>query len=260
MGKIDFIVLTDTSYSIQRLAKTFSDAAVKGIEAASQSCPGDFRVVFLGIEGTIKDSQFTTTVRQDLINRVGIVAEELKSRVKGDFNKRQQDEAAHQEDAAYSIVDLAKFFDWRPDAYRSILYMGNEALVGGGELVNQEQEDGLQEVTTVSKDNQTKIYTYFNSSSNNQVEALYKQLASETGGEHFNTSSKVDKELFQKILCLQVEEAKKEEAKKEEAKKAQLTTVDTAPTDGIAQLVELNVPQGVKHISFSITLNCDKQA
>ena len=63
---VDLVIAIDTSVSVKAEAEGLSQAAETAIANARSHCPSDLRVIWLGIEGTWKNTQFTRTVRDYL--------------------------------------------------------------------------------------------------------------------------------------------------------------------------------------------------
>jgi len=63
---VDLVIVIDTSVSVKAEAEGLSQAAETAIANARSHCPSDLRVIWLGIEGTWKNTQFERTVRDYL--------------------------------------------------------------------------------------------------------------------------------------------------------------------------------------------------
>lgn len=130
---VDLVIVIDTSPSMKDQAQALSNAAASAIAKAKSSCPSDLRVVWLGIEGTWKGTNFDQTLRAYLTQKK-VPESKLRGRKKGEVA-----DAGAQEDAARAIEDISDYFDWRKGAARALFYLGDEALEGGGDKTKQEQ-------------------------------------------------------------------------------------------------------------------------
>lgn len=92
---VDLVIVIDTSVSVKAEAEGLSQAAETAIANARSHCPSDLRVIWLGIEGTWKNTQFERTVRDYLSKTCAIPESALKSRKKGELPS-----GGAQEDAA----------------------------------------------------------------------------------------------------------------------------------------------------------------
>ena len=115
----DLIVLIDTSGSMSDEAGAVSAAAAAAVEGAKARCKVDLRIHYMGIEGTWPGTVFTTDY---LAYLKGILNPDPA------FETDNPTDGYTGEEGANGIEDLAKYFDWRPDACRAIFYISDEEL------------------------------------------------------------------------------------------------------------------------------------
>ncbi|MUG96041.1 hypothetical protein F7734_28315 [Scytonema sp. UIC 10036] len=198
---VDLVVVIDTSPSMKDEANDLSNAAADAIASASSSCPSDLRVIWLGIEGTWKGTNFQRTVRDYLLSECQVSKGDLRARKRG-----QLADAGAQEDAARTVEDISTHFDWRPGAARAIFYLGDEALEAGGDRT--EEKDIIAANKAIAKAQQAgvKVHTYFGTTKSkfkDSLEQEYARLAKETGGQAFSDRDSIGgfTEILQKIIC-----------------------------------------------------------
>lgn len=198
---VDLVIVIDTSPSMKDEASDLSNAAAEAIVSASSSCPCDLRVIWLGIEGTWKKTNFNRTVRDHLLKECQVSKGDLRARKRG-----QLPDAGAQEDAARTIEDISTYFDWRPGATRSIFYLGDEALEAGGDRT--EEKDIIAANKAIAKAQQAgvKVHTYFGTTKSKFKDSLqqeYARLAKETSGQAFSDRDSIGgfTEVLQKVIC-----------------------------------------------------------
>lgn len=120
-GKVDLIVLIDSSGSMQSFAKIVSQAAEQAIKLAQRKCETDLRVNFLGLDGTWPGTVFDRSHRSF-----------IRSEQNGSLPTNLAADRPHvgyiREQGANAIEDLSKFTKWREDACRAIFYISDEEL------------------------------------------------------------------------------------------------------------------------------------
>lgn len=198
---VDLVVVIDTSPSMKDEASDLSNAAAAAISAAAASCPCDLRVIWFGVEGTWKGTNFNRTLRDYLLKECKVADAELRSRRRGELA-----EAGAQEDAARTVEDISNHFDWRAGAARSIFYLGDEALEGGGDRTDEEDIIGANKAIAIAKQAGVKVHTYFGTTKSKFKEGMeqeYARLARETGGIAFTDRDSIGgfTEVLQKVIC-----------------------------------------------------------
>ena len=184
---VDLVIVIDTSVSLKDDAAAASQAAEAALEAARAKCPADLRVVWLGIEGTWKETLFERTLRHYLTAECGVAAAALRGRQRGELKG-----GGAQEDGARAIEDIAKHFDWRPQAKRAVFFLGDEALEGGGDQVDAENIEAADRAIQTARAAAVSVHTYFGKSRSRHKQALqqeYARLARETGGQAFTAEN-----------------------------------------------------------------------
>lgn len=198
---VDLVIAIDTSVSVKAEAEGLSQAAETAIANARSHCPSDLRVIWLGIEGTWKNTQFTRTVRDYLSKTCAIPESALKSRKKGELPS-----GGAQEDAARVMQDLATHFDWRTGAKRAIFYLGDEALDAGGDKTLAKDIEAANQAIQGAKTAQVIIHTYCGQSKSryrHTIEAEYARVARETGGQSFTAEGSLGDfaTVLEQIIC-----------------------------------------------------------
>ncbi|WP_169221688.1 hypothetical protein [Brasilonema sp. UFV-L1] len=197
---VDLVIVIDTSPSMKDEAQALSNAAAGAIAKAKSSCPSDLRVVWLGIEGTWKGTNFDQTLRAYLTQKK-VPESKLRSRKKG-----QVADAGAQEDAARAIEDISDYFDWREGASRAIFYLGDEALEGGGDKTEQEDIKAANLAIQKAQAVGVTVHTYFGTSKSKNQESIkteYKRLATSTGGQSFTNKDAISgfSGVLEKVIC-----------------------------------------------------------
>lgn len=171
-SKVDLVIVIDTSGSMSDEASDLSAAADAAIQAAAKSCPSDLRVDWFGIEGTWPGTKFTQSYRDHL--------------GAGPFVPPLVGTAGDLEDGAGAVIDLSRHYAWRPDAARTIFYLGDEALEGG-DPQNAADVAAADAAIAVANAQNVKLFTYFGTGAGNPITAAeYARLANDTGGQAFS--------------------------------------------------------------------------
>lgn len=198
---VDLVIVIDTSVSMREEAQDLSQSAEAAIAQARASCPSDLRVIWLGIEGIWKNTQFNRTVR-DYLTVTGAIPESvLQSRKKGELKS-----GGAQEDAARVMQDLVAHFDWRAGAKRAIFYLGDEALDAGGAKTLPKDIEAANQAIQVARTGRVIVHTYFGQSKSRYRHTLiaeYARVAQETGGQSFTaeTSLRDFATILQQVIC-----------------------------------------------------------
>ena len=198
---VDLVIIIDTSPSMKDEAQALSNAAASAISSAKSSCPADLRVVWLGIEGTWKTTNFDQTLRDYLTRKCKVSASKLRGRKRGQLKS-----AGAQEDAARAIEDISDYFDWREKAARAIFYLGDEALEGGGEKTEQEDIKAANLAIQKAQAAKVKVHTYFGTSKSKYRKGIkqeYARVAAETGGQFFPEKDSLGgfSVVLEKVIC-----------------------------------------------------------
>jgi hypothetical protein len=198
---VDLVVVIDTSPSMKDEAQNLSSAAADAIAKAKSNCPSDLRVVWLGIEGTWKKTNFDQTVRAYLTQKLKVPEAKLRARKRGELES-----AGAQEDAARAIQDISDYFDWREDASRAIFYLGDEALEGGGNKTDQEDIKAANLAIQKAQAAGVTVHTYFGTSKSKHQEGIkaeYARLATSTGGQSFTNKDSIGgfSAVLEKVIC-----------------------------------------------------------
>jgi hypothetical protein len=198
---VDLVIVIDTSPSMKDEALHLSDAAASAISKAKTSCPSDLRVVWLGIEGTWKGTNFTRTIRDYLTKSIKVDESKLRGRKRGELKS-----AGAQEDAARAIEDISDYFDWRKGAVRAIFYLGDEALEGGGDKTEENDIQAADLAIQKAQAAGVVIHTYFGTSKSKHQDGIkteYARLAASTGGQFFTHKDTISgfSAVLEKVIC-----------------------------------------------------------
>ncbi|MDY6784548.1 MAG: hypothetical protein SW833_18710 [Cyanobacteriota bacterium] len=198
---VDLVIVIDTSPSMKDEARSLSEAAETAINAARSSCPSDLRVVWFGIEGTWKGTNFDRRLREYLTQDLSIDESALRGRKRGEVAS-----AGAQEDGARAVEDISAHFDWREGAARAIFYLGDEALEGGGAKTTQEDIEAANLAITGANNAGVAVHTYFGTSKSKHREGIaseYARLATETQGQAFTDQDAISgfSAVLEKVIC-----------------------------------------------------------
>ncbi|MEG4589369.1 hypothetical protein QUA54_29750 [Microcoleus sp. MOSTC5] len=197
---VDVVIVIDTSPSMKDKIDILNHATEAGIKKASFSCPCDLRIEWFGIEGTWENTNFQQVLREYLVTTCGVDETELRGRKRGEVPAN-----GAQEDGARAIEDISTHFNWRDGATRSIFYLGDEALEGGGDT---EEEDIAAANRAIEKARNAGVvvHTYFGKSKSqgqDKTAAEYVRLAQETGGHGFRNQNAIGgfAEILKTVIC-----------------------------------------------------------
>ncbi|MEH2410083.1 hypothetical protein [Nostoc sp.] len=198
---VDLVIVIDTSPSMKDEAQSLSDAAASAIAKAKSSCPSDLKVVWLGIEGTWKGTNFDQTIRAYLTQKSKVTESKLRGRKRGELKS-----AGAQEDAARAIEDISEYFDWREGAARAIFYLGDEALEGGGDKTEQKDITAANLAIQKAQTAGVTVHTYFGTSKSKHQEGIkteYARIATSTGGQSFTDKDAISgfSAVLEKVIC-----------------------------------------------------------
>jgi hypothetical protein len=129
-GKTDLIILIDGSGSMANTARGANDAAAAAIAQAKRECPSDLRIAWFTVDnrqrgtsaagaGIWPGTNFTQTHEQYL-RSIGVTGPF--------FHDASPIVVFPNEQGADAIADLAKYFNWREGACRSIFYISDTNL------------------------------------------------------------------------------------------------------------------------------------
>lgn len=198
---VDLVIVIDTSPSMKDEAQALSNAAASAIARAKSSCPTDLRVIWLGIEGTWKGTNFDSSIRAYLAQKCKVSESKLRGRKRG-----QLESAGAQEDAARAIEDISDYFDWREGAARAIFYLGDEALEGGGDKTEQKDIKAANLAIQKAQAAGVTVHTYFGTSKSKHqggIKTEYARLATSTGGQSFTDREAISgfSAVLERVIC-----------------------------------------------------------
>ncbi|MEH2316398.1 hypothetical protein [Nostoc sp.] len=198
---VDLVIVIDTSPSMKDEAQSLSDAAASAIAKAKSTCPSELRVVWLGIEGIWKGTNFDQTIRAYLTQKSKETESKLRGRKRGELKS-----AGAQEDAARAIEDISEYFDWREGAARAIFYLGDEALEGGGDKTEQKDITAANLAIQKAQTAGVTVHTYFGTSKSKYqagIKTEYTRIATSTGGQSFTDKDAISgfSAVLEKVIC-----------------------------------------------------------
>ena len=183
---VDLVILIDTSPTMKTDARAVSEAATAALASAEGQGPRDIRLVWLGIEGRWRQTAFNQTLRTYLTQGCQVPASALRSRQRGELP-----DGGAQEDAARAIEDATTHLDWRPQAQRHLLYLGDEALDGGGDQPDAADRVAADRAIQAAQTAGVRVHTHLGLSKSPHRQALaqeYARVATATGGLAFAAS------------------------------------------------------------------------
>ncbi len=180
---VDLIILVDSSDSMADEAVPLLKLLEKIVAETREACPNDLRVVWLGIEGVWEETAVTQTCHHYLAT-LGVAKAQLFSRKRGTVKTQ-----GAQEDGARAISDLATHFDWRPGAWRTILYVGDEPLEGGLPHNRADVRAANQAILT-ARQREVRVFCYAGTgddtaAADDVVVAAYQRLTDATAGKTY---------------------------------------------------------------------------
>lgn len=199
---VDLIVLIDTSGSMYTSASSVSTEATAALELAIQTCDSDLRVTYLGVDGVIAATNFTTSHRAYLTSLHGASVVLAADQNHVGYSSEQ---------GANAIEDLSKYFDWRENACRSIFYISDEELDGSSPRADYLNEDAATaDAISEAQDNNVAVFANYltNQLLGPSILTNYTDLTSQTNGLLFTTGSNplpanyyIDNDVFTEIVC-----------------------------------------------------------
>jgi len=212
---VDLVLLIDSSTTMESKARIVNSAATAGLQSAKKKCRANIRTVWLWVDKEESGSSSShglggaagnfTHSHQVYLENLGIT---------GPFYHDQIDsiESPWQpyEKGAAAISDISEYFDWRPNACRSILYISDTKLAGY-DSTEIDNDIAVNQAITVANSNNVTIFahradnpTFIPPMSITQVDDDYLNLCSSTGG-HAETggisSINLYTSLIEKAVC-----------------------------------------------------------
>ncbi|MEM7215688.1 MAG: hypothetical protein AAF423_09100 [Pseudomonadota bacterium] len=183
----DLVVLIDTSGSMKDEAGHLSRSLESAIKMAEESCAADLRHCCFGIEGTWDNTHFSQSYRNYLLTLHDLSdADFAGDRYTGGKKVNAK------EDGAGAIQDIARYFDWRDGALRTIFYLGDEGLKGGDPR-DEKDERARDRAIAVAKEENIMVFTYLGTPLQEGAKphpenvADYRKLAFDTGGDAYKS-------------------------------------------------------------------------
>ena len=205
---VDLVIVIDSSTSMKPHATSLSSSVSAAIETAKSKCPSDLKVTYLGIEGKFSDSLFRTTIREHL-TKLGVAESAMRGRKRGTVAS-----GGAQEDGGRAIEDVVTHNDWRPNAKRAILFLGDEGMEGG-DTVDATDIAAASKAIEVAKAGNARVHTYLAKSGVDEKtrkanQAEFARVAAETGGKSFTHEDTLQgfQDLLEEVICASKQPAK----------------------------------------------------
>jgi hypothetical protein len=206
--KVDLIILIDGSSSMDGAAKAVANAAEAAVKAAAAKCPSDLRVAWFVVDG----AKGGANAPGNLVDLTAVLAgtpfkqthqQYLESI--GETGPFEQDQmvgpqAYQGEEGADAIADLCNFYDWRPNACRSIFYISDTGLEGA--MLTFDAVAANASAAAVA--NGVVLFAHkIPPASSPAVEAAYDHMTDPTGGStyHGPISGPTYVELLTNAIC-----------------------------------------------------------
>lgn len=206
---VDLIILLDSSGSMSSAAKAVSDAAAAAVEAAARECPSDLRVGWFVVDsrkGGADPAGYLGDISAILAGTPFKQSHQQYLEGIGKTGPFKQDEPQPAGDSTYpgeegadSISDLCNFYDWRPNACRSIFYISDTALDGYSAFYDA----AASNATAAALANGVTLFAHKIPLSSPAEEAAYDHMTDPTGGSTYHGPTSVPKyvELLKNAIC-----------------------------------------------------------
>ena len=204
-GKVDLVVLIDSSSSMSSSAQAINDASVAGLEAAKAECGSDVRVNWFWVDsskpGSSPNHSLGTNAavfsqsHQQYLEGIGVPGPFYHDQVAGSTSW-------HGEQGADAVADISDFYDWRKGACRSILYISDTNLEGVGGTP-AEDDAAVTQAVSVATTNAVTVFAHY-LRTNAVIAEDYRNLTEGTGGSAVTgqaPSEELYKELLVKAVC-----------------------------------------------------------
>lgn len=228
-GKVDFVLLIDSSGSMSSKAKAINDAAIEAFEQAKKECGADVRDTWLWVDRAKPSSSSSHSLGADAGNYTQSHQQYLEGiGATGPFYHDMPDNPATggsypPEQGADAVADISKFFDWREGACRSIFYVSDTTLEGGNPGSSDATANDLAKNNAISVANANSVTVFAHRAANyvptggmsaSDCDQDYQELCTGTGG-FAETGSSPTIELYKNLIsraicecgggCLEVE-------------------------------------------------------
>ncbi len=177
-GKVDLVILIDTSGSMNKIGALISKAATTALEQLN--CQNDLRITWLGIAGTFSGTNFLQT-SNNYLTKLGCT-----SLIKLPTTSANSNE--DKEEGARTIINLSNCFDWRRGTCRSIFYISDEAIHRGNDDSGNQAQDDIQTANAIAaaQANNVTVFAHYLKKDDASADAQnYKDLCNTTGGMAF---------------------------------------------------------------------------
>ena len=208
-GDVDLVLLIDSSSTMTPRLSGIDEAVIAGFKRATETCKPNLRDSWFWVDGP-KGGSSGTSLLGNPINFTQShqkYLESLPQNAGAVYFQDLNEPTGHYpgEEGADAIADIAKYFDWRPGACRSILYISDTTLEGhySTEASNDYVVD--RAITEATSHNVTVFAHKIGNGSGNTglsptiVWADYVNLCSSTGG-YAETGGFPSPELYEKLI------------------------------------------------------------
>lgn len=203
-GKVDLVVLIDSSSSMDESVAAISTAAEAALKAAKAQCGEDVRVNWFWVD----DVKGGSTSYNQLGGYTGVFTQSHQQYLEGigatgPFYHDQPEGLYYpSEQGADAIADISEFYDWRDGACRSVFYVSNARLEGesSDDVTN---DIAVTQAVSVANANDVTVFAHAMYIAPRNVED-YTNLTEGTGGAVIaerEPSTALYKELLVKAIC-----------------------------------------------------------
>lgn len=138
IGLVDFVILIDSSSTMQVAIQAVSVGVTQAIKAAKKNCKAKVKATWLWVDSREPGSSNISSISgssgnfthshqkylEDVVGASGPFYHDINDGVPSSFQPLEKGAAA--------IADISKFFNWRKKACRSILYISDTKITGYG--------------------------------------------------------------------------------------------------------------------------------
>jgi hypothetical protein len=154
----------------------------------SVSLDDELRVLCGGIEELVADVEERGTVVNVVVLGIAETRDCASAHVSGLVPEGQ---IQGKEDWGPAVADLARHYDWMPDAARLLIPLSDEGPLRG-DPVDEGDKEAIKQAIQAAQDNAVMVSPLLGSDYNSDVEPLARDLARKTGGQVFATQDPDD--------------------------------------------------------------------
>ncbi|HIO92863.1 MAG TPA: hypothetical protein EYG68_08500 [Leucothrix mucor] len=205
-GKVDLVILVDSSGSMGGAWKAINDASKKLESAINEKCGAEVIITRLFLDTKFDGSSSASGTAASSVESYGFISHEEYIRNASSYRSGAIDymgtfetndpshsggEHAEGEEGSRGIADVSSHFPWEKNHCRSILYISDEWLdSGGGGSIGSLAS--IPTAVNAANSNSVTVFTHL-IGSNTDMASHYTQLAESTGGSaHIGDSPSAD--------------------------------------------------------------------